>query len=601
VSADWRPIQWLNLGYTLGVDYSNDERLEGQPPGSTPPSAEGRVTEGKIVQYQLDHNLSATANYRLSDNVAGSVTVGQNLSVRNNRQLGTVGRGLIVKRPFKLQGTVSRDPPIDDEFNVHGESYFGQATIDLFDQLYLTAALRNDGSSTFSEEHRRSWFPKASVAWEFTKTTGERPWLSFGKLRFAYGEAGTEPSPYLTSTVFSSTTLLSGITQGTGLLPVQGGNPGVVSSIFLGADELKVERSMEWEAGVDLGLLRDRADLSFTYYHTISKDVILLQPLAPSSGFFRTANNAARFRNAGAEISLNLRPITTEDFSWDVGLQWAKNKSRVLSLGGSDFVPFDPNSIYTGVALEGQEVGVIRDFGWVRCGLSPNGLGAAIPDVDLATLCAGQAHGALYLDADGLPVGDPNPRIVGNPNPDWTGSLRTGLRYKRLSVSALLDVRHGGDVYNGTRGALWSYGTHKDTEVRGTQVVLGRDPAPGVEVGPTVGPGVGVTTTLDENYFRSVIACPFTGNAENCFEDGGFTKLREISVGYTLDYPWVQRALGFSSIDLRLTGRNLFTWTDYTGYDPEVNVGGAIQATRGVDYFVNPQNRSFLVAITLNR
>ena len=601
VSAEWRPIQWFNLAYTLGADYSNDERLEGQPPGSTPPSAEGRVIEGKVVQYQIDHNLTATANYRLSTHVAGTVTLGQNLSVRNNRQLGTTGRGLIVREPFKLQGTVSRDPPIDDEFNVHGESYFGQATIDLFDQLYLTAALRNDGSSTFSEENRRSWFPKASVAWEFTKTTGERPWLSFGKLRFAYGEAGTEPSPYLTSTVFSSTTLLSGITQGTGLLPVQNGLPGVVSSIFLGANDLKVERSKEWEAGIDLGLIRDRADLSFTYYHTISEDVILLQPLSPSSGFFRTANNAAKFRNAGAEVSLNLRPITTENFSWDVGLQWGKNKGRVLSLGGSDFVPFDPNSITPqGVAQEGQEIGVLRDFGWVRCGLSPNGLDAAIPGVDLATVCAGQPTSALYLDATGLPVGDPNPRIIGNSNPNWTGSVRTGLRYKRLSVSGLLDVRNGGDIYNGTRGALWSYGTHKDTEVRGTQVVLGRDPAPGVAVGPTVGPGAGVPTTLNENYFRNVIACPFTGNSENCIEDAGFTKLREITVGYTFDYPWVQRALGFNSIDLRLTGRNLFTWTDYTGYDPEVNLGGAIQATRGIDYFVMPQNRAFLVSVTLN-
>ena len=602
ISADWRPVNWFNLAYTLGGDYANDERLEGMPPGSTAPSIEGRVIEGKIVQYQIDHNLSATGNYRLSTDVAGTVTLGQNLSVRNTRQLGAVGRGLIVSEPFKLQGTVSRDPPIDDEFNIHGESYFGQVTVDLFDQLYLTGALRNDGSSTFSEDNRRSWFPKASVAWEFTKTTGERPWLTFGKLRFAYGEAGTEPSPYLTSTVYTSTTALSAITQGTGLIPVQNGLPGVVSSILLGASDLRVERSKEWEAGFDLGILRDRADLSFTYYHTISEDVILLQPVAPSTGFFRTANNAAKFRNAGAEVSLNLRPITTQNFSWDIGLQWAKNKSRVLSLGGSDFVAFDPNSISPfGVAQEGEEIGVLRDVAWVRCGLSPNGPDAAIQGVDLTTVCAGQPNGALYLDAAGLPVGDPNPRIIGNPNPNWTGSVRTGLRFKRFSLSGLLDVRNGSQMYNGTKGALWSYGTHEDTELRGTQVVLGRDAAPGVPAGPTVGPGVGVATTLDENYFRNVIACPFTGNAENCIEDAGFMKLREITVGYNLDYPWVQRALGFSSIDLRVSGRNLFTWTDYTGYDPEVNLGGSVQATRGMDYFTMPQSRSFLFSVTLNR
>jgi TonB-linked SusC/RagA family outer membrane protein len=602
VTADWAATSWLSFAYNLGADYSNDERLEGLPISSTGSGTTGRVTEGKLINYQINHNLTGTLNYRLNENLAGTVTLGQSLNARNFRQLGTVGRTLIGPEPFKLQNTVQRDPPLDEEENVHTESYFGQATLDLYEQLYLTAALRNDGSSTYSEENRRSWFPKASAAWVFTQAIPQQSWLSYGKLRFAYGEAGQEPSPYLTSNTFQSNVPLSGITQGTGNLPVQSGLPGLATSITMGAEELKEERSKEWEAGVDLGLFRDQADLSFTYYHTITDDVILLQPVAPSTGFFRRANNAAKFRNAGAEVTLNIRPITTENFSWDIGLQWAKNKSRVLELGGSDFVVFDPNSITPqGVAQVGQEVGVLRDFGFVRCGLSPNGMDAAIQGVDLATVCAGQPHGALYLDATGLPVGDDNPRIVANPNPDWTGSVRTGFRFQRFSVSGLLDIRNGGQIYNGTRGALWSYGTHKDTEIRGTQVVLGRDAAPGVPVGPTVGPGSGVPITLNEFYFRNVVACPFTGISEFCMEDGGFVKLREVSVGYTLDFPWVQRLLGFTSIDLRLAGRNLKTWTDYTGYDPEVNLGGSIQATRGMDYFVMPQTRSFLLSVTLNR
>ena len=602
VNADWAATSWLSFAYVLGADYSNDERLEGLPISSTASGTRGRVTEGKLVNYQINHNLTGTANYRLNQNFAGTITLGQSLNARNFRQLGTVGRVLVGPEPFKLQNTVQRDPPLDAEQNVHTESYFGQATLDLVDQLYLTVALRNDGSSAYSAANRRSWFPKASAAWEFTKATGEGSALTYGKLRVAYGEAGQEPSPYLTSNTFQSNTPLSGITQGTGNLPVQNGLPGLATSITKGADDLRPERSKEFEAGVDLGLIKDKADLSFTYYHTITKDVILLQPVAPSTGFFRRANNAAKFRNAGAEVSLNIRPITTPNFAWDVGFQWGKNQSRVLELGGSEFVVFDPNSITPqAVAQVGQEVGVLRDFGWARCGLSPNGMDAVISGVDLGTVCAGQPTGALYLDASGRPVGDDNPRIIANPNPRWTGSVRTGLKFLGLSVSGLLDIRHGGQAYNGTRGALWSYGTSKDTEVRGTTVVLGRDPAPGVAVGPTVGPGAGVSTTLDQGFFRGVVACPFTGYSENCIEDAGFVKLREISVGYTLDFPWIQRALGFSSIDLRVSGRNLKTWTDYTGYDPETNLGGAIQATRGIDYFLMPQTRSFLLSVTLNR
>jgi TonB-linked SusC/RagA family outer membrane protein len=610
ITADWAATSWLSFAYNLGADYSNDERLEALPISSTSSGTAGRVTEGKLVNYQINHNLTGTANYRLNQNLAGTITLGQSLNARNFRQLGTVGRVLIGPEPFKLQNTVQRDPPLDAEQNVHTESYFGQATLDIDEQLFLTAALRNDGSSAYSEQNRRSWFPKASAAWVFTQMIGERPWLTYGKLRFAYGEAGQEPSPYLTSNFFQSNVPLSGITQGTGNLPVQNGLPGLATGLTQGSEDLRPERSREFEGGVDLGLFRDKADLSFTYYHTITDDVILLQPVAPSTGFFRKANNAAKFRNAGAEVALNIRPITTENFSWDIGLQWGKNKSRVLELGGSEFVEFDPNSIYTGVAQVGEEVGVLRDFGLVRCGISPNGLSAAIQGVDLATVCAGQPEGALYIGDDGFPVGDDNPRIVANPNPDWTGSVRTGFRFRRLSVSGLLDIRHGGQILNSTKGALLSYGTHAETAERAacsgtpTLVCVGNEKVFGSDIlpGPVVGPGAGLSVPIGENYYRLGVApCPFSGYVETCVEDGGFVKLREISIGYTVDFPWVQRLLGFSSIDLRVAGRNLKTWTDYTGYDPEINLGGSIQATRGVDYFVMPQTRSFLFSVTLNR
>jgi len=121
--------------------------------------------------------------------------------------------------------------------------------------------------------------------------------------------------------------------------------------------------------------------------------------------------------------------------------------------------------------------------------------------------------------------------------------------------------------------------------------------------GPVVGPGAGVPAPIGEYWYRDVAGCPFVGIDEPCIEDAGFAKLREVSLTYTLDAPWVQRSLGFSSIDLRVSGRNLHTWTNYTGYDPETNLGGAISAglgAGGVDYFNNPQTRSFTFSVTLN-
>ena len=610
VNAKYTPFAWLDVNYTLGADFSSDERLEGAPQASSDVSAGGRITEGTISAYQLDHNLTATARHSFGENIAGTFTLGQNLSSRSTRIIATVGRQLVAPRPYRLSNTITRDPPLDSLAMIRGESYFGQATLDLWQQLYLTLAARNDGSTTFSENHRRNWFPKGSVAWDFSGLVPSQEYVTFGKLRAAYGETGQEPLPYLTSQVYS-TAILSGIAQGTGLTPTQAGLGGLASSLVKPATDLRPERTAELETGFDIGLWRDMADLSFTFYDATTRDVILLVALPPSSGYRSQAQNAAKFRNRGLELSLNVRPITNDEFQWEIGGQWAQNRSEVLELRGSDFVALDGVNTITpyAVAKKGEPIGVFYDFGVVRCGVSPEGLGAAIPGVDLATVCAGAPRGALYIGADGFPVSDPNQRVVGDPNPDWTGSLRSSMRWRQWQLTGLLDVRHGGVIYNGTKGALLSYGTHGDTEQRavydpvsgtysGNEKVFGRDILPGA----VVGPGANTAVPIGENWYRDGLApCPFSNVSELCMEDGSYVKLREISVGYTMTQPWVSRLVGVSSIDVRLAGRNLHTWTDYTGYDPETNLGGAVQKTRGMDYFNMPQTRSFVVSFSLNR
>jgi len=616
VNAEYLPVAWLKLNYTLGADYWTDERLEGCPVSSASPCTLGRVVEGKIVNYAIDHNLTATANYNINPDLGGTITLGQNLDTRNVRQLGTVGRTLVALQPFKLANTVTQDIPIDQETEVHDASWFGQAGLDVKSQLHLTAALRNDGSSTFGRSNLRSWFPKGSVAWEFTKAIGEQSWLSYGKVRAAYGEAGQEPQPYLTSQTFTSG-IVGGISQGTGNTPTQNGLGGLVTrSELRPASVLKPERSKEFEAGVDLGFFKDKADASITWYNKKSSDIILLQPLNPSGGFFQQGANAATMQNRGWEVSLNVRPLQKADYGWEVGLQWARNRNKVLSLGGEQFIVI--GDFNTQVAMVGQPIGVYLGTGFLRCGVSANAnpvVGTTATDTTLGQVCATAKapNGALYLGPNGYPQKDPDPRIVQDPNYDWTGSVRTSLRYRKVQVSGLLDVRHGGQIWNGPKGALWSYGTHQETQNRA--ICINRnDPATcagnpktfgqgGWFDGPVAGPGAGTAVSIGEYWYRNVAACPFIGIDEPCIEDAGFVKLREVSVSYTLDAPWVQRTLGFASIDLRVSGRNLKTWTNYSGYDPETNLGGALSANAGaggVDYFNNPQTRSFVFSVTLN-
>jgi hypothetical protein len=241
--------------------------------------------------------------------------------------------------------------------------------------------------------------------------------------------------------------------------------------------------------------------------------------------------------------------------------------------------------------MNNHQAGVIRSNDFARCGR-----GVILPDgtnLD-QTVCAGQPKGALYIGPDGFPVEDPTQRVVAIGNPKWTGSFHTSLTYHGIQFSALVDHKQGGQIWNGTKGALYNFGAHKDTDIRGQTRTFGKDWLPG----PTVGPGAGTPVVLDQSWFQG-LGSGFGDVASQFIESGTYTKLREIAVAYSFTQPWV-KSIGLSSVDLRLAGRNLATWSKYTGVDPETNLGGAQVAIQGVDYFNNPQTRSFVIDIGLN-
>jgi TonB-linked SusC/RagA family outer membrane protein len=310
VTAEYLANSWLRFNYILGSDYATDERLEACPQQCTSGVVGGRITEGKVVTHQIDHNLTATARHTLNANVSGTLTLGQNLNYRAFRTFSVVGRTLIAPKPFNILNTLARDPPSDYQTEVRGDSYFGQLTVDLFNQLFLTAALRRDGSSTFDEDNRYANFPKASAAWTFTNLYNPGNFLTFGKLRVSYGEAGQEPQPYLTTATFSGNALTGQISQGTGFTPVQSGRGGLYNNVTRPATALQPERTKELEGGFDIGFLRDKIDLSVTLYNSHSEDVILITPVAPSTGYQFEAKNAGKIDNWGTEVTLNLRPLT---------------------------------------------------------------------------------------------------------------------------------------------------------------------------------------------------------------------------------------------------------------------------------------------------
>ena len=594
LNVSWDPLDWLNLKETFGADYYADERLEGLPQTSSGQPS-GQVIRADFKNFQIDHNLTATARHTFSPDISGSLTVGQNLNSRSFRQISVTGITLVAPQPLDLLNTTNWTPN-DSESLIHSESYFAQVDMSLFDRVFVSAAARNDGFSEFGTSSRRHWFPKGSVAWNFIQqgNGGTGP-IGYGKLRFAYGETGSEPAVYSTNQFYSSGVFFSDAGWGSALLENQNGNGGLSQSTQRAQPNLGPERTKEFETGVDLGMFDNHADASITLYRDRTVGAIFAAPLAASTGFVVQAQNAGTIQNRGIETSINYRPIMRQDLTWEIGLQWAKNENRVLSLNGQQFVDLSAGGGggFTGsvpTAWLGSSVGVIRGNDFARCGR-----GLTIDGVDIDQACGSAPKGALYIASDGFPILDPTQRVISDGNPDWTGSVRTSVTYRRVTVSGLLDIKHGGQIWNGTRGALDNFGTSQETLIRGTSVVFGKSWMPGA-VG---GPGAGQAVTLGEGWF--------TGNgggfgpiAAQFVEPGGYTKLRELSLAYSFDQPWVKN-WGFNSIDLRVAGRNLYTWTKYRGIDPESNLAGAAVLIQGVDYFNKPQTRSFVVSLGLNR
>ena len=612
VSADYTPVSWLAIRYTLGADAYSDSRLQSLPLTSSD-NPVGAVTRFTITNREVDHNLTATFSRDFNPNVIARLILGQNLNARRNRQVWVNGQELIAPEPLALQNTITWTPQeVRSKQNIEG--YFTQAEADLYNQLFVTLGLRNDGFSTFGENNRRANYPRASLAWTFTNALGnvdQRGSFSFGKLRLAYGETGREPPVYGTITALSSTSLF-GSGYGDFIGVSQSGQGGLVTSNSLGNQSLEPERNRETEVGTDLGFFDQRADLSFTYYDRRSSDVILQVPVqAAATGALTQLKNAATITNKGVEIQLNVRAINQPTYGWTIGLQYGRNRGKVVSLAeGVEFVPYN-NEGFTGSigsATIGYQPGVIRGLDFARCGrgsqIDIDGDGT-IEDID--ALCGPTAkNGALFLGTDGWPVVDPDERVIADPNPRWTGGLTTQLRYGKWQLSGLLDVRHGFQVWNGTRGALYRFGTHEDTEIR-TQV--GRfgqnwytDVYPDV-AGPGADPSAppAFATANDWQLWFTTLGGS-AGQAQAQFvEDGSFVKLREISLTYRAEHRLLMQRLGVGSVDIRIAGRNLGTWTDYEGLDPETNLGGAEWLTQGIDFFNNPLTRSFVLQLTFNR
>lgn len=602
VNLDYAPVSWLRLSYILGTDFSSDDRRSLFPKSSSD-TPDGKVIRANLRSFQIESRFLATLNHSFSDQAVGSLSLGQNLNHTEFDRYQTNAFNLIYGTD-QLDFAITKVP---DEYKevVRTDGYFANGELTLFDQLTLSGNVLYEGGSTFGQSQKRFWYPGAGISWQVSKLPAfdNLPWMDQFKVRANVGVSGRQPPAYVDRNTFNQNTLIDDWVANAGWTTIYLGKDGVLTQPTLGNPSIKPERKTEWEAGFDLGVLGGRAALGFTYYNRITRDMILDVNLPPSSGFTDQFQNAGRVDNHGIELTFDLNPIQRNNFSWGINTQYSRNRSCVKELAGAEHVDLNgfTGSLVSLVApgVDGVDChpfgvfygGDFRRFG--RGEFDDDGV-----DIDAAY---GGTAGAVYLDASGFPQLSDQYHVVGDPNPSWMGSIRNTFTIMgNLRVSGLIDVSQGGQIWNGTRGALTSYGTHASTLAwhgAGIETQFGNG---FLDQFTYDGPGLGKTVRIDRRWGQAGIGNGFNGPFSQFLEDASYVKLRDVSVSYTMDQPWVRSRFGLSSINLTVSGRNLKTWSDYTGIDPESNLTGQ-SVGRGLDYFNNPQTRSWVISVNLNR
>jgi hypothetical protein len=611
-TANYTPLSWLKVDYSLGADFTAEDRLEARPEQASGTPVGGGVVRLQFNDRRIDHNLTARAEREWSKNLTTRFTLGQQLNQQTFRQIFAVGNTLVAPVPYRLDNTTTQAPPSDAESKTRLESYFGQVQLDLYKQLFVTLLARNDGSSTFGTNTNRIWYPNAQVAWNFTELA-KIPGVSTAKLRASYGESGIIPAAYQLQSVFlGGTNTIADFNPGAVVVPNVGGFGGLFASAVRGNNNLGPERVSEREIGADFAFLNNRIDAGVTYYISQTRGGIVGAALSPSTGFTSEVRNAAKLRNIGLELQGNVRVLQTRDWQVDIGGNYAFNRNRVQSLGDTAIKALSLGNSFGGRAVNavvGQQLGVIRGSDFARCRYSEATNLVSGVDVNAACRTAGAPEGALYIGANGFPLNDVTERTIGDPNPNYTAGVRTGVTFRGVSLNSLFDIRRGGTIQNMTRASMYNYGTHGDTEQRANCVTgTGGLTCTGNERtfgsagwfnGPVVGPGANSAVPIGENWYAGLGG--IGGPAAQFQEDGSFVRLRELSLGVTLNQPWVQRRLGLSSVELRGAGRNLKLWSNFSGFDPETSLSGGAAVSQGFDWFNAPTSRSFVLSVGLNR
>ncbi|OSZ80551.1 SusC/RagA family TonB-linked outer membrane protein [Chitinophagaceae bacterium IBVUCB2] len=566
----FRPVKGLTLDYTLGIDQYSQKGETFIPPfaynvsdgffGGGPaldPTRNGYASAGNYNFFQINNEANATYQTKLTTDISSTTQVGYSVQYEKSSYSLLQGRGMA---PFvqTVNGASTLLPGVDDRGEISISGYYAQQNFGYKSLLYVTGAIRVDGSSVFGKEQRNQKYFKASGSYvisehEFWKNSSISKVWNFAKLRVAYGESGnlTGIGAYSRFNSYSSNSFVS--------------RTSLTSSSTLANTNVKPERQKELEFGIDLGFFNGRLNLQTNIYTKKVDDLLINRFIAPTTGFSSLLDNFGSLENKGFEIVLTGKPIQGKNLNWTITGIYNHNRNKAVRIGQA-LTLLSTNSGTPVAIIEGQPIGIFYGAFFAldaNGGLVKNGSG--FPQGE-----RGIQNSALVFtpqrDGAGLPIGSfPLLRkIIGDPNPDYTASLVNELTYKKASLRFQLDAVQGVDVFNADWRTRQGVGNGKEAEKEQTGV-----------------------------YPRGYINSFYAAIEEWRIDDGSFVKLREVSLSYAFgDFKKIK------DITLSVSGRNLISWDNYKGYDPEVNAGGQSTILRGIDFGSVPIPKTFSVGLS---
>lgn len=472
-------------------------------------------------------------------------------------------------------------------------SYFMRANYNFKEKYLFSASVRADGSSKFGANHKWGVFPAASFAWRASEEDFIKDWGVFSnlKLRLSYGTAGNNKiDNYLSLSKMGSVWIpYNGESTVAGFVSKQLYNP-----------DLQWETNVTANLGIDMGFLNQRIQLSVDVYNIETKDLLLDAPVPLLSGYKTMMINAGKTNNKGVEVAITTHNIQTKDFSWSTSLNLSHNKNKVKALYNADYMEIVSNWAQTSefnksdyIIRVGQSLGQM--YGYRLKG---------IYTVDDFNYDAAQQK---YVVKDGIPydknyypkpgywkfedvnkdneITEDDRTVIGNANPKLYGGLTNTFTWKGFDLSVFLNFSIGNKIYSANKMYYTKFNnrwrnTLKDEAMRRFTVVN--------EQGEYIFNDPAQLASLNKGHdYVSVEGSSNLFFHSGYVEDGSFLKINNISLGYTLPKSLVSK-IKLSNVRFYATGYNLYTWTKYSGYDPEVNTYPNNGLTPGIDWGAYP-------------